>query len=38
LQRPGLQLGMLDDGAPERPRVWDDDAHLHAAQDTFRGS
>ena len=28
-QRLGLELGMLDDAAPEGPRVRDDDAHLH---------
>ena len=28
----GLQLGVLDDGSPERPRVGDDDPDLHAAQ------
>src|SRR5207244_6109396 len=33
LERVGLELGVLDDGAPEQPRVRDDDADLHPRQD-----
>ena len=34
----GLELGVLDDGAPEGPRVRDDDAHLHGRTVTGSGS
>ena len=32
-QRVGLELGVLDHRPPEGPRIGDDDAHLHAAED-----
>ena len=31
-KRGGLELGVLDDGSPERPRVRDDDPDFHLAQ------
>ena len=31
-ERVRLKLRVLDDGAPERPRVGDDDPDLHVAQ------
>ena len=32
-ERVSLQLRVLDDRPPKGPRVRDDDAHLHAAED-----